>query len=240
MYMQTGITKCQGQFRMETRCFSFPRDCNTHGTTNSGFVCNLTLPLTSSILWMETRLRQYSNRCVPSSLGQGVQFCFSSIQFDKSGSKEDPPRKNRPSNHSDTTHMANSALACTTSKNVCTATISSASDKKFVNKSTGQKSSSSRNRVTEISGVKGFRQSSQIEGISSNAAKPISHSRSKSSTTNYESAWVQWTSWCNERWVYPFQASVNYIINFLSEKFDKGLQCRTLNCLRSAISAYRV
>ena len=36
-----GIKKCQGQFRMETRCFSFPRDCNTHGTTNSGSVCIL-------------------------------------------------------------------------------------------------------------------------------------------------------------------------------------------------------
>ena len=52
--------------------------------------------------------------------------------------------------------MANSALVCTTSKNVCTATISSASDKKFVKKSTGQKSSYSRNMVTEISGVEAF------------------------------------------------------------------------------------
>ena len=33
---------------------------------------------------------------------------------------------------------------------------------------------------------------------------------------------------------------MNFIINFLSEKFDKGLQYRTLNCLRSAISAYHV
>ena len=33
---------------------------------------------------------------------------------------------------------------------------------------------------------------------------------------------------------------MNYIINFLSEKFDKGLQYRTLNSLRSAISAYHV
>ena len=33
---------------------------------------------------------------------------------------------------------------------------------------------------------------------------------------------------------------MNYIINFLSEKFDKGLQYRTLNCLRSAISAHHV
>ena len=33
---------------------------------------------------------------------------------------------------------------------------------------------------------------------------------------------------------------MNFIINFLSEKFDKGLQYRTLNCLSSAISAYHV
>ena len=31
-----------------------------------------------------------------------------------------------------------------------------------------------------------------------------------------------------------------HIIDFFSEKFDKGLQYRTLNCLRSAISAYHV
>ena len=99
-----------------------------------------------------------------------VQFCISSIQLDKSGSMEDPPRKNRPSDHSDI-YMANSALVCTTSKNVCTATISSASDKKFVNKSAEQKSFSSRNRVTEIRSVEDFRQSLQMEGISSNAAK---------------------------------------------------------------------
>ena len=70
--------------------------------------------------------------------------------------------------------------------------------------------------------MEGFRESLQMEGISSNAAKFISDSRRKSSTTNYKSARGQWTSWCNERQVNPFQAPVNYIINFLSEKFDKG------------------
>ena len=170
-------------------------------------------------------------------LGTGSTVLFS-IQLDKSGSKEDPLRKNRLSDHSDT-YLANSALVCTISKNVSTATISSASDKKFANRSTGQKSSS-RNRVTEISGVEGFQQSLQKEGISSNAAKLISHSRRKSSTTNYESVWDQWTSWCNERQVNLLQAPVNYIIDFLSEKFDNGLQYKILNCLRSAISAYHV
>ena len=136
---------------------------------------------------MEIRPGQYSNRCIRASVRQGVQFCFSSIQLDKSGSREDSQRKDRSSNHSDT-HMANAALVCTTSKNACTATISSASDKKFVRKSIRQKSSSIRKRVTEISGVKGFRESLQMDGILSNAAKLISHSRRKSSTTNYEPA----------------------------------------------------
>ena len=188
---------------------------------------------------METRPRQCSNRCIPSSLGQGIQFCFSSIQLDQSGSTEDLPRENKPSNHSDV-RMANSVLVCTISKNVCTATISSALDKKFVNNSTRQKSSSSRNKVTGIRGVEGFQQSLQMEGYSSNAAKLISHSRRKSSRTNYKSAWDQRTSWCNERQVNPFQKPVNYIINFLSEKFDKGLKYRTLNCLRWTISAYHL
>ena len=171
--------------------------------------------------------------------GSTVLLSFYSIQLDKLRSKEDPSRKNRSSNHSDN-HMGNSALISTTSKNVCAATISSASDKKLVNKSTGQKSSSSRNRVTEISGVEGFQQSLQMQEILSNAAKLISHSRRKSSTTNCKSTWGQWSGWCNERQVNLFQAPANYIINFLSENFDKGLQYRTLNCLRSAISAYHV
>ena len=65
--------------------------------------------------------------------------------------------------------MANSALVCIASKNVCTATISSASDKKFVPKSTGKKPTFSRNKITKISSVEGVRESLQIEGISNNA-----------------------------------------------------------------------
>ena len=42
-----------------------------------------------------------------------------------------------------------------------------------------------------------------------------------------------------KRKVNPFQAPVNYI-NFLSPKFDKHLQYKTLNFLRSTISAYHL
>ena len=55
-----------------------------------------------------------------------------------------------------------------------------------------------------------------------------------------ESAQSRWTSWCNERQVNLFPAPMNYIINFLSEKFDEGLQYRTLNCFSCAVSSYHV
>ena len=97
---------------METRCFSFSRNCSTHGTTNSGFACIQTLPPTSTIYCMETRSGQYSNRSIPAFMGQGVLFRFSAIPFDKSCSEQDPQRKDRTSNHSDT-HMVNSTLLCT-------------------------------------------------------------------------------------------------------------------------------
>ena len=136
VYWESRNVKDNSEWKLDVSVF---QEITTQmGQTNSGSVCIQTLPPTSSIHCMETRPGQYSNRCIPAFLGQGVQFCFSSIQLDKSGSKEDPPRKNRSTNQSDT-HMANSALVCSTSKNVCTATISSVSDKKFVNKSTGQK-----------------------------------------------------------------------------------------------------
>ena len=176
---------------METRCFSFSRNCSTHGTTNSGFACIQTLPPTSTIYCMETRSGQYSNRSIPAFMGQGVLFRFSAIPFDKSCSEQDPQRKDRTSNHSDT-HMVNSTLVCTILKMSIQPSSLLPQVKKCVDKSTREKVSPSRNKITEISGVEGSWESLQMERISSNAAKLILHSRRKSSATKYESAWGQW------------------------------------------------
>ena len=87
---------------------------------------------------------------------------------------------------------------------------SSASVKKFVNKFTGDKSPSTRNQVTKTSVAEDFSESLQMERTLRNAAKFIPHSRRKSSTNNYNVAWSQWPTWCNNRQVNSFQATVNY------------------------------
>ena len=48
-------------------------------------------------------------------------------------------------------------------------------------------------------------------------------------------AWL--ARWCGARQISPFQASVGFVINFLTEMFKSGFAYDTLNGYRSAISA---
>ena len=52
----------------------------------------------------------------------------------------------------------------------------------------------------------------------------------------YNSAWSKWYGWCSGRHINPLSASLGNILEFLADQFDLGLQYRSLNTLRSAIS----
>ncbi|CAC5393416.1 unnamed protein product [Mytilus coruscus] len=51
-----------------------------------------------------------------------------------------------------------------------------------------------------------------------------------------EPNWGKWVSWCSEQSVNPFQAPLATVIEFLTKLFRDGLQYRTINTYRSAIS----
>ena len=53
----------------------------------------------------------------------------------------------------------------------------------------------------------------------------------------YSSAWRKRTCWCCERQVDPLSASLDLVLNFLAIQFEAGLEYRTLNVYRSALSA---
>ena len=52
----------------------------------------------------------------------------------------------------------------------------------------------------------------------------------------YNSAWSKWCGWCCGRHINPLSASLGNILDILVDQFDLGLQYRSLNTLRSAIS----
>ena len=67
----------------------------------------------------------------------------------------------------------------------------------------------------------------------SSEAKLISVSRRPGSIADYKSAWNNWISWCD-----PVCAPLSGILNYLPTLFENGLQYRTINSHRSAISGY--
>ena len=54
--------------------------------------------------------------------------------------------------------------------------------------------------------------------------------------SNTHSTWSKWCGWCFGRLINPLSASLGNILEFLADQFDLGLQYRSLNTLRSAIS----
>ena len=100
----------------------------------------------------------------------------------------------------------------------------------------GSHSSSSRQRSADIpnklgppansskqhdtSGLDGFLEQALSKGVSSDAAKLFAdYTWHKGTKSAYNSAWRQWSSWCCEREIDPFQAPVPDIYNLLLLSF---------------------
>ena len=134
--------------------------------------------------------------------------------------------------------MADTTLVYFPVKNDHTMFIAFTSPPKPITKSPGRKTSSCENQVFKVSDVENYRKTFEIEEISNSVAKLISMSRRPGSVAGYESAWNKWVSWCCRQQIDPVCAPLIGILNYLSALFEKGLQYRTINSHRSAISAY--
>ena len=55
-------------------------------------------------------------------------------------------------------------------------------------------------------------------------------------SSSYQSGWKKWGCWCSRREIDPFSCDIRHFLDFLSELFEDGLQHRTINSIRSAVS----
>ena len=56
------------------------------------------------------------------------------------------------------------------------------------------------------------------------ASNLITNDRKISYMKHYESAWKKWCGWCSEWEVSPTRSNINYILDFLAELFEMGLE----------------
>jgi hypothetical protein len=84
--------------------------------------------------------------------------------------------------------------------------------------------------------MQGVRDRLTATGISQKASALITAGWSKGTNSAYQSALSKWHDWCVQRNLHPFSISVSSFANFLASLYANGLQYRTINTVRSAVS----
>ena len=97
-------------------------------------------------------------------------------------------------------------------------------------------SSTVSNRSVDLSRLDCLRQAYREAGYSTPVINLLLQSWRQATERSYSSAWGKWSKWCTVRRVNPLQASLGEILRFLADSFQEGLQYRTINTYRSAIS----
>ena len=88
----------------------------------------------------------------------------------------------------------------------------------------------------QVSRVASIRQSLLSHNIPERVSKILLAPWKERTEKQYESAWKQFCRWCHKKSVNPFCCHLNSILLYLSDMYKKGLQYRTINSHRSAIS----
>ena len=75
-------------------------------------------------------------------------------------------------------------------------------------------------------------------GDLSHAAQQLVEASWRNSTeSRYAGAWRRWLEWCGKQKVPPTSPTLKDVVNYLASLFEEGVQYRTLNLHRSALSA---
>ncbi|CAC5411891.1 unnamed protein product [Mytilus coruscus] len=134
-----------------------------------------------------------------------------------------------------------SALAKTTLVSPVVATTSSLSAKTpTCRRSAGtgkEKSSTSESGCVSVNCMATIDQQFKTEGFSENARKLLSASWRAGTQKDYKAKFRKYNSWCSERDIDPYTASLEICANFLTHLFEKGLQYRTIAGYRFMLSS---
>ena len=88
-------------------------------------------------------------------------------------------------------------------------------------------------KTAAVSHLEGLRKSHVAEGISGRASELLLSGWSKGTNATYQ---LGWNSWCDEREIDPISCDMRCFLDFLAELFEQGMQHRSINTIRSAVS----
>ena len=234
-----GIEKLPGRQRLAVEGMRVSSAEQSVGTVQTGHVCKSPHYTARALCQLVPRPIRTGSGCLPTTLERGGTISVLTICHDPKVLNESSPGKGISC--SDSTPLADSAMVSKPSLSVVGQPDSTPTVQGSFVVPISENTPTSTPESVSSGGLESLRRRDLDQGISEHAAKLlVEHSWRKGTATAYNSSWRQWCSWCNGKQVDPFRAPVVDIVNYLSERFDKGDSYRTLNSRRSAISAFHV
>ena len=184
----------------------------------------------------ESRPRMCSNKRTVPKLGK-FSSPVPSILSDRENIKNPKDSINTQS-HFDSPTLARPIMVPNLVGDVHSSSDSTAPKPKLIEKQQRGTSSSHQKQNSKSSGISCVRKQLKDKGISERASEIMLQARRNSTTQAYSTPWIKWVLWCSQRQVDPTDAPENLILDFLTDLYHRGLEYRTINVYRSALSAY--
>ena len=206
------------------------------GSFANRFICKPTQCPTETLCQLETGPLCRGSGRLSAELGNIKSLSVSSLCSDTSVSSKGLQGQGHGS-HSNT-DMAVSTVVSHIVRDVCGQPSVAPSIPGLTKVPKRRNSSLNRSRATP-SGVESVRDQALARGVSREAANLLAeHSWRRGTASALESAWGQWSRWCLPRKIDPLCSSVESVVNYLTDNYNRGDQYNTLNLHRSAISAF--
>uniref|UniRef100_A0A7M5VAT9 Core-binding (CB) domain-containing protein n=1 Tax=Clytia hemisphaerica TaxID=252671 RepID=A0A7M5VAT9_9CNID len=232
-----GIQKFPRFQRMATRQESFSKNLSGSRDPSIRSFCIKGLSPASALRSLETRSNESGSRCIPIELERPrTNICIPTVLSHRENTDKAEVRTGN-SNFGDPT-LASSIVVQPDFGVVRSKPYSNKPKAVFVSKPSGARTSFGREPNVESSGMESVRKGLLAEGISTRASDFIIKARRDGTRANYESAWGKWVRWCGEKKANPNECDLNLVLDYLASLYEKGYEYRTINCHRSAISAY--
>ena len=214
---------------------SFQSDRASVGKDGSRFVCRQTKFPKENVCELETGPLCHEHGRFSDQLGENKGLCVPPILPHWQNTKENKGRKIR--HLVDHPYMAHSNVVSEPIGDVGESSHFITPNEGFIEKPKRPRSSLSGAKRSHSSGMESIGDRAKGKGISDDAASLLQNKWRRGTQVSYEYAWGKWSSWCRQRQINPFQASVVDVVNFLSDMYHLGYEYSTINGFRSGISA---
>ena len=197
------------------------------GPASSVSVCLSGIAPNPGLLQLEARSPLLSSKCTSTKLENKTVVWVPTIFSDRKVPSKD--QESSIFSDSDRPSMGKSALVSSSVRNVVRPSKDDIYAPFLANKSTGGKSPSLGERISDTGSMVGVRGPSTAKGLSRSAKHLIANSKAQGTRKRYGSAWGKFKSWCSERGLDPISTPVIEILNFFSYLYDSGLEYSTIN-----------